>query len=94
MIFLDGNIFYADVKYNDNNNTISLVKGYGWTYNGKTDWKSVNKRWKDETKQWVGSNYFCYMCIKIIKDNLLDISLMKNYMFLTQKIQFYLITLL
>jgi hypothetical protein len=44
MILLEGNVFYAKVIYNDNNNTISLVKGYGGTYNGKTDWKSFNKR--------------------------------------------------
>jgi hypothetical protein len=69
MILLDGNVFYAEVKYNDKNNTISLVKGHGWAYNGKTAWKSVNERWKDETKDWVGSNYFCDKCVKIFKDN-------------------------
>ena len=69
IILLDGNVFYAEVRYFDNNNTISLVKGHGWAYNGKTAWKSVNERWKDETKDWVGSNYFCYMCVKIFKDN-------------------------
>ena len=69
MILLDGNIFYAEVRYNDNNNTISLVKGHGWAYNGKTAWTSVNERWKDETKNWVGSNYFCYLCVKTFKAN-------------------------
>jgi hypothetical protein len=69
MILLDGNVFYAEVRYNDNNNTISLVKGHGWAYNGNTAWRSVDERWKDETSQWVGSNYFCYKCIKEFKDN-------------------------
>ena len=69
MIVLDGNVFYAEVKYNDNNNTISLVKGHGWAFNGKSAWKSIDERWKDETKDWIGSNYFCYKCVKIFKDN-------------------------
>ena len=66
IILLDGNVFYAEVNIYDNNNTISLVKGHGWAYNGKSARKSVNERWKDETREWVGSNYLCYMCIKII----------------------------
>ncbi len=69
MIILDGNVFYAEVRYFDNNNTISLVKGHGWAYNGKSAWKSINERWKDETRDWVGSNYFCYKCVKKFKDN-------------------------
>jgi hypothetical protein len=69
MIILDGNVFYAEVRYFDNNNTISLVKGHGWAYNGKSAWKSIDERWKDETRDWVGSNYFCYKCVKKFKDN-------------------------
>jgi hypothetical protein len=69
MIILDGNVFYAEVRYNNNNNTISLFKGHGWAYNGKTAWRSVDERWKNETKEWVGSNYFCDKCVKIFKDN-------------------------
>jgi hypothetical protein len=69
MMLLDGNVFYAEVKYNDNNNTISLVKGHGWAFNGKTAWKSVDERWKDETSQWVGSNYLCYLCVKSFKND-------------------------
>ncbi|MGN6708394.1 MAG: N,N-dimethylformamidase beta subunit family domain-containing protein, partial [Candidatus Nitrosocosmicus sp.] len=69
MILLDGNIFYAEVKYNDNNNTISLVKGHGWACNGKTAWRSVDERWKNETSHWVGSNYLCYHCIKSFKND-------------------------
>jgi len=69
MILLDGNVFYAEVKYFGNNNTISLVKGHGWAYNGKTAWKSIAERWKSETQTWVGSNYLCYICIKTFRDN-------------------------
>ena len=69
MILLDGNVFYAEVKYFGNNNTISLVKGHGWAFNGKTAWKSIGERWKAETQNWVGSNYLCYICIKTFRDN-------------------------
>jgi hypothetical protein len=69
LIILDSNVFYAEVKYFDNNNTISLVKGHGWAYNGNTAWKSIGERWKNETEQWVGSNYLCYRCVKEFKNN-------------------------
>jgi hypothetical protein len=64
MILLDGNVFYAEVKYNRNNQTITLVKGHSWAFNGKSAWKSIGERWANETSQWVGSNYFCFRCIK------------------------------
>ena len=69
MILLDGNVFYAEVKYFGDNNTISLVKGHGWAYNGKTAWRSVGERWRNETSQWVGSNYLCYRCVKSFKND-------------------------
>jgi len=62
MIILDGNIFYAEVKYNRNTHAITLAKGHGWAFNGKSAWKSVSERWKEETSQWIGSNYLCFRC--------------------------------
>jgi hypothetical protein len=62
MIILDGNVFYAEVKYNRNTHTVTLVKGHGWAFNGKSAWKSVSERWKEETSQWIGSNYLCFRC--------------------------------
>jgi hypothetical protein len=62
MIILDGDIFYAEVKYNSRTHTVTLVKGHGWAFNGKSAWKSVSERWKDETSQWIGSNYLCFRC--------------------------------
>src|SRR2546429_2051459 len=62
MIVLDGNVFYAEVKYDRYTNTITLVKGHSWAFNGKSAWKSVAERWDKETSQWVGSNYLCYSC--------------------------------
>jgi hypothetical protein len=62
MIFMDGNVFYAQVKYDRNTHMITLVKGHGWAYNGKSAWRSVAERWAKETSQWVGSNYHCFSC--------------------------------
>ena len=59
MILLDGNVFYAQVGYDRNTQTITLIKGHGWAFNGKSAWKSVIERWRNETSQWVGSNSFC-----------------------------------
>jgi hypothetical protein len=36
MIILDGNVFYAEVKYNSNKDTMTLVKGHSWAFNGKS----------------------------------------------------------
>ena len=62
LIILDGNVFYAEVKYDTDANRITLVKGHGWAFNGRSAWKSVAERWGRETSQWVGSNYLCYSC--------------------------------
>ena len=57
MIILDGNVFYAQVKYDRTTGNVTLVKGHSWAFNGKSAWRSVNERWKNETMEWVGSNY-------------------------------------
>lgn len=62
MIILDGNVFYAQVSYDRATDTIQLVKGHGWAFNGKSAWKSILERWTSETKEWVGSNYLCTKC--------------------------------
>ena len=62
MILMDGNVFYAEVKYDRNTHTITLVKGHGWAFNGKSAWRSVGERWAQETSQWIGSNYLCFSC--------------------------------
>jgi hypothetical protein len=62
MILMDGNAFYVQVKYDKKTQTITLVKGHGWAFNGKSAWRSVGERWPNETSQWIGSNYLCYSC--------------------------------
>ncbi len=59
MLLLDGNVFYAQVGYDRPTQTITLIKGHGWAYNGRSAWKSVGERWLNETSQWVGSNSLC-----------------------------------
>lgn len=69
MIILDGNVFYAEVKYDRSKQTITLVKGHQWAFNGKSAWRSVSERWAKETSEWVGSNYLCYSCdVKFTND--------------------------
>lgn len=63
LILLDGNVFFAEVKYDTHTQTVTLVKGHWWAFNGKSAWKSVGERWKQETSRWVGSNYLCYQCV-------------------------------
>ena len=63
LIILDGNVFFAEVKYDIHTQTVTLVKGHWWAFNGKSAWKSVGERWKQETSRWVGSNYLCYQCV-------------------------------
>jgi len=62
MTLMDGNVFYAQVKYDRNTHRITLVKGHGWAFNGKSAWRSVSERWANETSQWIGSNFLCYSC--------------------------------
>ena len=62
LIVLDGNVFYAEVKYDRNTKMLTLVDGHGWAFNGKSAWRSVSERWRKETSQWLGSNYLCYAC--------------------------------
>ena len=78
MIILDGNIFYAEVKYDRDANNITLVKGHGWAFNGRSAWKSVAERWRDETSEWAGSNYLCYSCSIIFDNYPSNTSIMRN----------------
>jgi hypothetical protein len=78
MVLMDGNVFYAQVKYDRNTHTITLVKGHGWAYNGKSAWRSVAERWAKETSQWVGSNYYCFSCKIILNNNRFNTGITRN----------------
>jgi hypothetical protein len=61
LILLDGNVLYAEVKYDKKSQTITLVKGHGWEFDGTSASNSVDERWTNETTEWAGSNYCeCY----------------------------------
>jgi hypothetical protein len=59
IIFVDANVFIAEVNYNKANNTITLVNGHGWKFNddGKSAIKTTEERWFNENAEWVGSNF-------------------------------------
>jgi hypothetical protein len=57
LLALDGNLFFAQVKYNKDNGTITFVKGHGWEFDGNSAKKSVRERWFNQNREWVGSNF-------------------------------------
>ncbi|HKR73825.1 MAG TPA: N,N-dimethylformamidase beta subunit family domain-containing protein [Candidatus Nitrosocosmicus sp.] len=58
IVFGDANVLYAEVAYNEKNNTITLVSGHNWNFDNKTTaWVGPAERWPDETREWVGSNF-------------------------------------
>jgi hypothetical protein len=62
LILTYSNTLYAEVSYAKNSESIALVKGHGWAFNGKSAWHNIKERWENETSQWVGSNHLCYSC--------------------------------
>jgi hypothetical protein len=58
IVFNDANILTTEVKYNSTNDSVTLVRGHGWQYDGKSAaWPAEKERWINETQQWVGSNF-------------------------------------
>jgi hypothetical protein len=57
IVFADANILFAEVSYNKTLDSISLVKGHYWEFDGKTAKASIAERWADENTEWMGSNF-------------------------------------
>lgn len=57
VLFMDGNNMYAEVSYDKYNNTITLMEGHGWEFNGEYAQRGPFERWFNENKEWIGSNY-------------------------------------
>jgi len=57
IVFTEANVLYAEVEYNSTSDTITLVKGHNWEYDGKSAKDSVAERWIKENKEWMGSNF-------------------------------------
>ena len=58
LIILTGNVFYTEVKYDKQTNSITLVNGHGFRFDGKTVKKAPEERWEKETREWLGSNFY------------------------------------
>lgn len=66
LILFDSNVFYTEVAYDPIDEEITLIQGHTWAFDGEKAWASVLERWKTETAEWVGSNFFncgqgCYI---------------------------------
>jgi plastocyanin len=57
IVFLDGNVFYAQVRYDPVLCTVTLVKGHDWEFDGKAVLKADHEAYFDDKKEWVGSNF-------------------------------------
>ena len=61
MILLDGNTLYTLVGYDRIMQTITLIRGHLFAFNGRSAWRSINETWANETSKWVGSNFLCFL---------------------------------
>ncbi len=57
LVLLDANFFLVEVDFSKETRTLKLVKGHGWSFNGKVAKKDEFRRWAKENVQWLGSNY-------------------------------------
>ncbi len=57
IVITDANILFAEVSYNSSNDSITLVKGHYWKFNGKYAQHGPSERWVKENKDWMGSNF-------------------------------------
>lgn len=57
LVFVESNVLTVEVSYDRQNDTISLVKGHEFEFDGKIARRSVEERWLNETSEWLGSNF-------------------------------------
>lgn len=57
VVFIDGNVQYAEVSYNADMHTVTLVRGHDWKFTGSFAEKNVRERWLSENREWIGSNF-------------------------------------
>jgi hypothetical protein len=58
IVFTEANIFFAEVSYNKTYDSITLVKGHYWKLDSNGATPSVSERWLNESREWMGSNFF------------------------------------
>jgi hypothetical protein len=57
IVFTESGVLRAQVNYNRQNDSITLVKGHHFQFDGKVVKRiKEDERWKNETSQWIGSN--------------------------------------
>lgn len=57
IVFTEANVLYAEVSYNKSSDSISLVNGHDWKFDGNSATHGKSERWLDENKEWMGSNF-------------------------------------
>jgi hypothetical protein len=60
IVFNTANAFTVEVKYDSADNTVTLVRGHTWAYDGgnSSAWRAYpRERWINENQEWVGSNF-------------------------------------
>jgi hypothetical protein len=57
IVFAFSNLFTTEVAYNKANDSITLVNGHDWKFDGRSAKISVAEKWLDENRNWTGSNF-------------------------------------
>ncbi len=57
LVFIDGNVMYAEIMYNPDLHSVTLLRGHNWKFDGSSAQKSVHERWLNENRDWIGSNF-------------------------------------
>jgi hypothetical protein len=57
ILALDGNILYAEIKYNKNNDTQTFLRGHSWQFDGNSAKRDIRERWFTQNSEWIGSNF-------------------------------------
>jgi hypothetical protein len=58
LMVLTGGLLFAEVRYNEATDSVTLVNGHGWNFDGKVAQKGLRERWENETRHWMGSNLY------------------------------------
>lgn len=61
IILFDPTHFLAEVAYDEKTNTVRLVKGHNWEFNGRFAQPSVFHRWYKENTEIFGGNFVLYV---------------------------------
>lgn len=57
IILLTGNMFYAEIQFDEELCTATLVEGHDWVFDGNSAKPSMSERYLEENSKWFGSNY-------------------------------------